>query len=134
MVIDINRAHEYYKIGYDDGDTENLTYKEVKKHLNGTPLNQFQQTRIAQANRVVATSQRQLKKTWQHTREPTLPPQLAVAVYDEASGKTLEYKDLINHLDPIIRERWNNAGSNEFGRLMQGIRNIAGTDTMCFLS
>ena len=31
-VIDIDRTHGYYNIEYDDGDTENLTYKEVKKH------------------------------------------------------------------------------------------------------
>ena len=97
-------------------------------------MNRCQQTRIAQANCVVATSQRKLKDKQQHTREPTLPPQLAFAVYDEAYGKTLEYKDLINHQDPIIRARCYNAGSNEFGRLMQGIRNIAGTDTMCFVA
>ena len=103
--IGIDRTHGYYKIVYDDGNTENLTYKEVKKHQNGPPPNQFQQTRIAQANRVVAAAQRQLKDTRKHTREPTLPPQLAFAVYDKASGKTLEYKDLINHPDPIIQSR-----------------------------
>ena len=56
--IGIDSTHGYYKIGYDDGDTKNLTYKEVKKHQNRPPPNQFQQTRIAQANRVVATAQR----------------------------------------------------------------------------
>ena len=55
-------------------------------------------------------------------------------MYDEAYGKTLEYKDLINNPDPIIRARWNNSGSNEFGRLIQGIRDIAGIEKMCFLS
>ena len=73
-VIGIDRTHDYYKIGYDGGNTENLTYKEVKKHQNGPPPNQFQQTHLAQANRVVATSQRKLKDTRQHTRKPTLPP------------------------------------------------------------
>ena len=133
-VIGIDINYGYYKIGYDGSDTKNLTYKEVKKYQNGPPPNQFQQTRIAQANRVVATAQRQLKETRQHTREPILPPQLSFAVYDEAPRKTLEYKDLINHPDPIIQARWNNAGSNEFGSLMQGISDIAGIDTMCFVS
>ena len=41
-VIGIDRTHGYYKIGHDDGDTENLTYKEVKKHQNGPPSNQLQ--------------------------------------------------------------------------------------------
>ena len=110
------------------------TPKSLHTKRSGPPPNQFQQTRIPQANRVVATAQRQINKARKHTREPTLPPHLAFSVYDEASGKSLEYKDLINHPDPIIQSRWNNAVSNEFGCLMQGIRDIAGTETMCFIS
>ena len=33
----------------------------------------------------------------------------------------MEMRELIRHKNPIIRERWLKAVSNEFGRLMKGI-------------
>jgi hypothetical protein len=33
-----------------------------------------------------------------------LPPRHAMAVFDETTGKMLEYRHLIKHKDPVIRE------------------------------
>ena len=48
---------------------------------------------------------------------------IANPVLDQSSGKTLEFRDLINHPDPAIREVWSNAFCNELGRLTQGYKN-----------
>jgi hypothetical protein len=70
----------------------------------------------------------------------SLPPHYAMAVFDEASGKMLDYKQLVNHPDPKIRKVWQHSVSNEFGRTMQGVgknrttdKRIKGTDTMRFI-
>jgi hypothetical protein len=52
-------------------------------------------------------------------------------VYDEESGKTLEYRQLLRH--PKYKRVWSKSSANEFGRLAQGIRNIKGTDTITFV-
>ncbi len=59
------------------------------------------------------------------------------AVFDEATGKMLEYRHLMNHPDPEIRKVWQKSSANEFGRTMQGVKKnrkegdeIKGTDTM----
>ena len=131
-VIDIDKEEGYYKIGYGDGDEEEMTYQQVLHHRVGPPPTQFQQLRIAQANRAISQAKRRLLH--QHTKEPTLTKHLAYAVYDEAAGKSLEYRELMKHPDPVIRKQWNHAGANEFGRLLQGIRDIEGTDTMFFVN
>jgi hypothetical protein len=58
-------------------------------------------------------------------------------VFDEATGKMLEYRHLMKHPDPKIREQWQKSSANEFGRTMQGVgknrqegEQIKGTDTM----
>ena len=66
-----------------------------------------------------------------------LPLHHAMAVFDETTGKMLEYRHLINHPDPAIRKKWQLPGANEFGRTMQGVGKtrseedrVEGTDTM----
>jgi hypothetical protein len=66
-----------------------------------------------------------------------LPPHHAMAVFDETTGKMLEYRHLIKHKDPEVRKKWQLSGANEFGRTMQGVGKtrskedrIEGTDTM----
>ena len=50
-----------------------------------------------------------------------LPPHLAMAVFDEATGKMMEMRDLVRHPDPETQKQWNRSVSNEFGWLMKGI-------------
>jgi hypothetical protein len=66
-----------------------------------------------------------------------LPPHHAMAVFDETTGKMLEYRHLNKHQDHEIRKKWQLSGANEFGRTMQGVGKtrakedkIEGTDTM----
>ena len=55
----------------------------------------------------------------------------ACAVIDPDTGKTLQYKQLIQH--PKHKNIWNTSMSNEIGRLAQGNKNVKGTNTMFFL-
>jgi hypothetical protein len=71
------------------------------------------------------------------TNNGLLPPHHAMAVFEEKTGKMLEYRHLINHEDPEVRKKWQLSGANEFGRTMQGVGKtgskedkIEGTDTM----
>ena len=63
-----------------------------------------------------------------------------MAVYDDATGKMMEIRDLAKHPDPKIREVWTRARLNEFGRLLKGIgmkregtSRVIGHDTMHFI-
>ena len=66
-----------------------------------------------------------------------LPPHHAMAVFDETTGKMLEYRHLIKHEDPEVRRKWQLSSANEFGRTMQGVGKtrskedkVEGADTM----
>jgi hypothetical protein len=66
-----------------------------------------------------------------------LPPHHAMVVFDETTGKMLEYRHLIKHKDPEIQKKWQLSGAKEFGRTMQGVGKarskedrIEGTNTM----
>ena len=45
---------------------------------------------------------------------------LAGAVWDNELKKLASYKELVNHSNSVIRDRWTKGGDNEFGRLFQG--------------
>ena len=53
------------------------------------------------------------------------------AVFDEETGKFLEYKQLKDH--PKYKEVWHKSFANELGRLAQGVRDIEGTNTVKFI-
>jgi len=61
----------------------------------------------------------------------------ADVVIDDETGKVMEYRDLLK--DPRYTETWSRSGSNEFGRLFQGVgknedgtQRITGTDACHF--
>jgi hypothetical protein len=45
----------------------------------------------------------------------------------------MRYKDLINHLDPIIRQTWMESGEDEIGRLFQGFGDVEGKHVLEFI-
>ena len=63
---------------------------------------------------------------------PRFTPQ-AHAVFDPATGKEMEYRDLLKNAN--LRHIWQSSASREFGRLAQGLpsQNIQGTDTIRFI-
>ena len=56
----------------------------------------------------------------------------ACAVIDPVSGKSLEYRHLIQH--PQYKKIWSRSMSNEIGRLAQGNNKVKGTNTMFFIT
>ena len=79
-------------------------------------------TRLERANIVKE------RKSKPSPAEGKLPAQFATAVYDEATGIMIDYKQLINHSDKETREWWQKLSAYEFGKLLKGVgRNVDGT-------
>ena len=57
---------------------------------------------------------------------------LAGAVWDDKLKKLASYKELVNHRNSIIRDRWTKGGGKEFRRLFQGFshNSIDGLDVL----
>ena len=65
--------------------------------------------------------------------EQHITPETAHAIFDEASGKTLKYRQLLSH--PDYKEVWSTSSANEFGRLAQGVGSrIKETNTIFFVN
>jgi hypothetical protein len=55
----------------------------------------------------------------------------AGAIIDEATGASMEYRDLLKK--PDLKELWERSFANELGRLSQGTRDINGTNKIHFI-
>jgi hypothetical protein len=118
-----NEETDLYRINYADGDWEEMNQRQVSKFrcLDTVKdrMKRFTQSSILQhlANKTTRST------TDTDTDTDTvplplplpLPPHYAMVVFDEQSGKMLDYRQLINHLDPAIRKIWQYSVSNEFG-------------------
>ncbi len=51
--------------------------------------------------------------------EQHITPETVHAIFDEASGKTLKYRQLLSH--PNYKEVWSTSSANEFRQLAQGV-------------
>ena len=63
-----------------------------------------------------------------------------MAVYDEATSKMINYKQLINHSDKQTQEWLQKSSANEFGRLLKGVgrnedgsQRVTGSDSFHFI-
>ena len=72
--------------------------------------------------------------------EGKLPGHFAMTVYDEATGKMIDYKQLVNHSDKQTREAWQKSAAHEFGKLLKGVgknedgtQRVKGSDTFHFI-
>lgn len=73
-----------------------------------------------------------LEEMFQQAPDPhCIPTAYANSVINPATGKVMEYRELITTAS--TKEKWLHSAANEFGRLAQGIRDIAGTDTIRFI-
>ena len=69
-----------------------------------------------------------------------LPAHFANVVFDEDTGKMLDYKKLVNHNKKETREWWQRLSANEFGKLMKGTgynangtQRVKGSSTLHFI-
>ena len=63
-----------------------------------------------------------------------------MAVYDEATDKIIDYKQLINHSDKQTREWWQQLSADGFGKLLKrvgknedGTQRVTRSDTINFI-
>ena len=129
--------NKWYHIVYKDGDTEDFTATEVKKHkklnqqysraprvepikLIGGLLSQSIPTitaptqQVEPLNLIGGTLQRhnQSIKVNRALGAQLHTALLAGAIWDPDLNKWMRYKDLINHPDPAIRRKWMEAGED----------------------
>ena len=69
-----------------------------------------------------------------------LPGHFSRVVYDEETGKMIDYKQLINHSDKQTQEWWQKLSANEFRKLLKKVRKnedstqrVKGSDTINFI-
>ena len=58
----------------------------------------------------------------------------AGSIWDEELHTWMAYRDLIKHPNPKIRQRWIQAGLNEFARLAQGHGSVEGMNVVTFIA
>jgi hypothetical protein len=142
VISSYDSDRKYYMIEYEDGDSEELRHKTVEKYIvtANTEMDHMQRLtrKSLQAKAAIHKTKRDaMKMAFDAFTDSNLPLHHAMPVFDEVTAKMLEYRHLINHLDPEIRAQWQLSGANEFGRTMQGVGKtrkkedrVEGTDTM----
>jgi hypothetical protein len=130
IITSYYKEREYYMIEYDDGDAEELTHKTVEKYI-ATADSAIDKLKRLTRSTLQATTATQTQSKMNKRKQYAMP------VFNETTGKMLEYRHLINHPDPKVRKQWQISSANEFGRTMQGVGKnrpeadrIKGTDTM----
>ena len=130
-----NEAKLYY-IKYTDGDSEEMTEAEVNKYKCTSNKSVTERLkRRMKRHQVNATTQ-----AAQKAKDHPLPQHFAYSVWDDETGRMLEFRHLLNHKNSDIKKKWGRSGANEYGRLMQGIgkkrppeERIEGTNSMQFI-
>jgi hypothetical protein len=128
-ITSYDKEREYYMVEYEDGDSEELRHKSVERYIVTVDTKIDQLKRLTRS-RLQAKTAKQIMNTMEKHH--------LYAVFDEATGKILEYRHLMNHPDPEIWKTWQRSSANEYGRTMQGVGKknrpegeaIEGTDTM----
>ena len=127
-------------IVYESGDNEKVN----SRTLNRYKCNDTDRDLTRRITRLSTRLQR-ANSVREHKYTPSaaggkLPAHFVMAVNDEATGKMIDYKQLINHEDKQTREWWQKSSSNEFGKLLKGVgRNkdgshrVTGSDTFQFI-
>jgi hypothetical protein len=90
-----DKEREYYMIEYEDGDSEELRHKSVERYIITADTNIDQLQKLTRS-RLQAKTAKQIMDTMEKHH--------IYAVFDEATGKMLEYRHLMNHPDPEIRK------------------------------
>ena len=111
--------NEYYQIKYTDGDSEEMTYREVQQYKK--PLQQY-----SPHNQGIH-QQRPLARTF------ICKVLRAGCIWDESLKKWMNLEDLLWHPNPEIRTIWEKSSQKEYGNLFQGFRDTKGMDVCQFI-
>jgi hypothetical protein len=120
-ITSYDKERQYYMVEYEDGDSEELRHKTVERYVVTADTAIDQLKRLTRSRLQAKTAVQNNNTTMESTTNNGLPQHHEMAVFDETTGKMLEYRHLIKHEDPAIRKKWQLSGANEFGRTMQGV-------------
>ena len=135
--------NKFYGIAYRDGDKEEFTHDEVTAHRKKTqkyshnlkvrPL-AFTTTNNSHRHHMSIPTKASPTPKIQDRRPPAQPirhfAHVAGRIWDEELNKMASYRELINHPNKEIRDRWDNSGTNEFARLLQGYGDVEGMNVL----
>ena len=117
-----------YFIVYDNGENEKISFRQLVQYTcidtdrDTTRQNTRLSTRLQRGNIVKAM------KNKSSPADRKLPAHFSIAVYNEETGKMIDYKKLIGHPNKEMREWWQNPSANECKMLLKGVgRNDYGT-------
>ena len=111
--------NELYWIDYDNGDSEEMSWKQVHNYkcndqdYDIIPIFTRDKVRPRRSTAHLAATS---------VMTSSIPQHLVNAVFDEATKKIMEMRELINHPDPNIRARWIIELANKWGKLLLGVR------------
>ena len=157
LIINFDLKEGYYKIDYNEGNTEEMTNaevwrhqvlqqippinntprKSVTNHTNHTPTPEPKTELLQQPTSRFALAASILKSAWEEFNGIDITPKKIFGyplsggrVYDEQLKKFALWSNLINHPNSKIAKQWNCSGINEFGRLFQGYKDIEGMNVL----
>lgn len=117
-VVGYNNINGYYKIQYQDGDTEEYDANDMKKYYKHL------QKYSPPAKALQITKEPKYDTNFNYNLFPANKHHKAFAtggtIWDPTLEKMAHYRDLIIHPNPKIQARWIKGGENEFGRLING--------------
>ena len=110
--------NELYWIDYDNGDSKEMSWKQVQKYK----CNDQYHDRIPRFTRnKVRPRRRTAHLAATSVIISSIPQHLVNTVFDEATKNMMEMRELINHPDPIIRARWIIELANKWSKLLLGV-------------
>ena len=110
-----------YFIVHESGENKKVSNRTLNQY-QCTDTNRNRKRHIIRLSTILQRAN--IVKETKNTPSPTggkLPGHFAMTVYDETTGKMIDYKQLINHPDKQTRERWQKLSANEFGKLLKGV-------------
>ena len=144
--------NKFYAVEYRDGDKEEYTHDEITTHHKKTQ--QYSRTlkvrplalhtsSVDRHRMSIPTKANPNPNPKKYNRpQPAARPTAACtnhmacaagSIWDADLNKMASYKDLINHPDKAIRDRWNQSGVNEFARLFQGFGDVEGVNVLAWI-
>ena len=130
-----SNSGRYYKVKYDDEDEEELSHREVTKHIQQANCVTYTDGWTNAYKGLIQEEDYRFHQAFNAVRDFE---DKAFSITHPTTGKSLEYRDL--RKDPQFQPAWDLSGANEFGRLAQGIgknpdgsQRVKGTNTIHFI-
>ena len=137
-IVFVGKAEEYdaktglYRVRFEDGEYDDFDDDEMECFQLIKPYKPRGPSTAA--NQITVRGFFPKAGPTSHILPPTMYGLNAGSIWDEEMNQYMAYRDLIKHNNPKIRERWNQAGLNEFARLAQGYGDVEGKNVITFIA